>query len=115
VKASISTVIYVERGEEELELTVYAAGYSPGRPADRRGHPDRWSPSEPEECELGDVYLGVEVRAGETGPGMVLWDGVLTAKEEEKAIDALIEEAREQAAVAWEARGDAMYDARNDY
>lgn len=54
-----------------------------------------------ERGRLGDVLLNG-----------VAWGGTLTDEEERRAIDALIDGAREQRAAAYDERGDQEYDAR---
>jgi len=75
---TVTTVIYVERGEEEIELSVEGR-FSPGSPGRLWGPPEKCYPDEPAEAEVEHVFLNGQP-----------WTGELTKAEEEAAVEALL-------------------------
>lgn len=73
----IKTEFVIERGEEEIELTILG-DVEPYIPANLSGHPDNWTPPEGGHACVEVVLLGDQ-----------LWDGELTSEEEKKAEEAL--------------------------
>lgn len=93
----IETIIWVERGDDELEIKVTASA-SPRVRGRYHGPPERCFPDEGGEIEDIQATLnGVEFE--------------LTKDEEDKALESLGEAAREAEAAAYEAWGEAQADA----
>jgi hypothetical protein len=76
---SVSIEYWVDRDDQEIELTIKAS-VSPYVPAKFSGHPDTWAPAEGGEVEITDVLLNDEP-----------WDGDLTRKEIERIEELVLE------------------------
>lgn len=74
----VTTQFCVERGEEEVELTLVGQ-FSPGDPGKVSGPPENCWPPEPAEAEVEQV-----LKDGKP------WDGKLTEEEEDAAVEALL-------------------------
>ncbi len=79
---NVKATIYVERGEEELELVV-TGRYSPGDPGQPFGPVERCYAPTPEEVDLEEVLFQEKP-----------WEGTLTKDERSNAEEALCDAGR---------------------